>query len=162
MTGVQTCALPIFPSNFISTYSIKSLEGQISAHQARSIAGDSGEQLRRSELRADENKILHSLDNLLDMTRDPERRSWAVALLGQALENSLSPALKEKVMEALRESASKDSDASVRRDAQKVLSGRYTLIYTRVDGKWLVVFQENSPDPIPSPSAKTSSVTGNQ
>ena len=45
---------------------------------------------------------------------------------------------------------------------QKVLSGRYTLIYTRVDGKWLVVFQENSPDPIPAQPTTTSSVTGNQ
>ena len=28
--------------------------------------------------------------------------------------------------------------------------GKYTLIYTKQDGKWLVVWQENSPDPVKS------------
>jgi len=39
--------------------------------------------------------------------------------------------------------------------AEKKLSGRYTLLYTKVDGKWLVVFQENSPD-LPGNPAVTS------
>ncbi len=37
---------------------------------------------------------------------------------------------------------------------ERTLSGKYTLIYTKVDGKWLIVFQENSPNPTdlrPSP-----------
>jgi len=39
---------------------------------------------------------------------------------------------------------------------KKAISGRYTLIYTRQDGKWLVVFQENSPD-MPTPPATPTS-----
>lgn len=31
---------------------------------------------------------------------------------------------------------------------ERSLTGKYTLIYTKVDGKWLIVFQENSPNPL--------------
>lgn len=36
------------------------------------------------------------------------------------------------------------------------ISGRYHLVYTKVAGKWMVVLQENTPDPPAVPGAVTS------
>ena len=33
---------------------------------------------------------------------------------------------------------------------EKLHTGRYSLIYTKVDGKWMIVWQENSPAPAPA------------
>jgi uncharacterized protein (TIGR02246 family) len=43
-------------------------------------------------------------------------------------------------------------EAAVRnKDGQaKVHKGRYSLIYTKVDGKWMIVWQENSPEASPA------------